>query len=213
MRPYAFAATAFALTALVLVLAHASPELDSSRRSPPAVRAAAVPSADTQPVTLAASVSSQYRDATPPANPIFSDDRDAAPPPAALPPPREEAGAVTSFVVQSQESEQLAQIDARLAAALQEAADEARRRQAVAENLVAQHTATLDALDTLRRSEALLASGDSDGVDDELARAEAALSGRTRLDVEAAREALARSDLYPARQNLEAALAEKRVPR
>src|SRR2546430_3510625 len=50
---------------------------------------------------------SQYRDATPPANPIFSDDRDAAPPPAALPPPREEAGAVTSFVVQSQESEQL----------------------------------------------------------------------------------------------------------
>ena len=120
---------------------------------------------------------------------------------------------MTSFVVQSQESEQLAQIDARLAAALQEAADEARRRQAVAENLVAQHTATLDALDTLRRSEALLASGDSDGVDDELARAEAALSGRTRLDVEAAREALARSDLYPARQNLEAALAEKRVPR
>jgi hypothetical protein len=39
------------------------------------------------------------------------------------------------------------------------------------------------------------------------------LSGRTRIDVEAAREALARSDLYPARQYLEAALAERRVLR
>jgi hypothetical protein len=50
-------------------------------------------------------------------------------------------------------------------------------------------------------------------VDDELSRAEEALSGRTRLDVEAAREALARSDLYPAREYLAAALAERRVPR
>jgi hypothetical protein len=59
----------------------------------------------------------------------------------------------------------------------------------------------------------MLESGNSDGVDDELRRAEAALSGRTRLDVEAAREALAREDLLPARQFLAAALAERRVLR
>ena len=70
-----------------------------------------------------------------------------------------------------------------------------------------------DRLDTLRQAEASLATGDSDGVDDELVQAEAALSGRTRLDVEAAREALARSDLMPARAFLAAALAENRVRR
>ena len=58
-----------------------------------------------------------------------------------------------------------------------------------------------------------LETGNSDGVDDELRRAEAALSGRTRLDVEAAREALAREDLLPARQYLAAALAERRARR
>lgn len=77
----------------------------------------------------------------------------------------------------------------------------------------AQHAATLQALDVLRQAEASLAAGDSDGVDDELARAEEALSGRTRRDVDAAREALARSDLYPARWYLAAALAENRVRR
>ncbi len=77
----------------------------------------------------------------------------------------------------------------------------------------AQHAATLEALDTLRQAEASLATGDWEGVDDELVRAEAALSGRTRLDVEAAREALARSDLLPAREYLAAALAENRVRR
>ena len=70
-----------------------------------------------------------------------------------------------------------------------------------------------DRLDTLRQAEASLATGDSDGVDDELVQAEAALSGRTRLDVEAARKALAREDLLPARQFLAAALAENRVRR
>ncbi len=59
----------------------------------------------------------------------------------------------------------------------------------------------------------MLATGNSDGVDDELANAEATLSGRTRLNVEAAREALANENLYPARQYLAAALAERRVPR
>lgn len=90
------------------------------------------------------------------------------------------------------------------------AAEESRRRYERAEE-AAQHAATLEALDTLRRAEASLATGDSDGVDDELLRAEAALSGRTRLDVEAAREALGRSDLAPARGFLAAALAENRV--
>jgi hypothetical protein len=74
----------------------------------------------------------------------------------------------------------------------------------------AQHAETLEALDTLRQAAALLATGDSDGVDEELLGAEAALSGRTRLDVEAAREALARSDLFAARQYLASALAERR---
>jgi hypothetical protein len=76
-----------------------------------------------------------------------------------------------------------------------------------------QHAETLEALATLREAEALLETGNSDGVDDELRRAEASLSGRTRLDVEAAREALAREDLLPARQYLAAALAERRVRR
>ena len=65
----------------------------------------------------------------------------------------------------------------------------------------------------LSQAEASLATGDSDGIDEELVRAEEALSGRTRLDVEAAREALAREDLLPAREMLAAALAENRVRR
>jgi hypothetical protein len=141
--------------------------------------------------------------------------REVLPTPAALPqPPPGRPGAVQQLVAQSQqENEQLGQIDEQLAASLQQAADDAWRRQAVAAQAAAQHAATLEALETLRRSEALLATGDSDGVDAELARAEGALSGRSRLDVEAAREALARSDLYPARQYLEAALLERRLLR
>ena len=121
------------------------------------------------------------------------------------------ASAVAQVIEQAQqENDELGQIDRELA---QEAADEAWRREADAARAVARHAATLEALATLRRSDALLATGDSDGVDDELARAAAALSGRTLLDVEAAREALAREDLYPARQYLKAALARRRLPR
>ena len=112
-----------------------------------------------------------------------------------------------TLVVQSrQEDEQLAELRQQLAA------DESRRQDETAQE-AAQHAATLEALDTLRQAEASLATGDSDGVDDELVQAEAALSGRTRLDVEAARKALAREDLLPARQFLAAALAENRVRR
>lgn len=83
--------------------------------------------------------------------------------------------------------------------------------QAVAAQEVGRRAPRLAALDTLRRMAALLATGDSDGVDEQLRIAEESLSGKTRLDVEAAREALARSDLLPARQHLAAALAERRV--
>jgi hypothetical protein len=110
------------------------------------------------------------------------------------------------------ESEQLGEIDDHLAALQQLAADEAARRQWEAEQEAAQHLATLDALATLRHADAQLATGNWEGVDDELGLAEEVLSGRTRLDVEAAREALARSDLLPARGYLAAALSERRTP-
>src|SRR6267378_659375 len=87
------------------------------------------------------------------------------------------------------------------------------QRYPAAEQGAAQHAATLEALDILRNAEWMLATGNSDGVDDQLANAQAALSGRTRLDVEAARGALANEDLFLARQYLAAALAERRFPR
>src|SRR6267143_4664055 len=87
------------------------------------------------------------------------------------------------------------------------------QRYPAAEQGAAQHAATLKALDILRNAEWMLATGNSDGVDDQLANAQAALSGRTRLDVEAARGALANEDLFLARQYLAAALAERRFPR
>jgi hypothetical protein len=143
---------------------------------------------------------------------VAREERDAAPTPS--PPPRDRAPALQQLVGQSQEeNEQLGQIDGELAAAQQQAVEAEWQREAVAAAAAAQHAATVEALRILRRAEAVLATGDSDGVDEDLASAQAALSGRTRIDVEAAREALARSDLYPARQYLEAALAERRLPR
>jgi hypothetical protein len=114
---------------------------------------------------------------------------------------------------QHQANEQLGQIDDQLGAMRQQTADEAAQRQAAAEQEAAQHEATLQALGSLRQAEQQLAYGNSDGVDADLSRAQSALSGRTLLDVEAAREALSRSDLFPARQYLAAALAERRVLR
>jgi hypothetical protein len=111
-----------------------------------------------------------------------------------------------------QQNEQLSEIHDQLAAQQQQAAEAESERQAEAEAESAQHAATLRALDTLRRAEAMLAIGSSDGVDDELANASTALWGRTRLDVDAAREALANEDLFLARQYLAAALAERRRP-
>jgi hypothetical protein len=145
---------------------------------------------------------------------VSYDAPDAAPAPAVRQPPDQQVAALRQLVAQSrQASEQLGQIDDHLVELWQQAADEESRQQDEAEQEAAQHAATLEALGILRQAETLLATGNSDGVDDELSRAEEALSGRTRLDVEAAREALARSDLYPAREYLAAALAERRVPR
>ena len=143
----------------------------------------------------------------------------AMPSPGAVPaPPDSQVAPLQQLVVQSDlENEQLGWIANQLAALRLQAYQEEWRRQearpAAAEQEDAQQAATLQALDSLRYAERMLAIGNSDGVDDELANAETALSGRTRLDVEAARDALANEDLYPARQYLAAALAERRMPR
>jgi len=135
----------------------------------------------------------------------------AQPVPAALPPSDDQIAALRQLVAQSrQENEQLGQIDEQLASLRRQAADEQSLQRDEAEQEAAQHDTTLQELATLRQAAALLATGDSDGVADELSRAEAALSGRTRIDVDAAREALGRSDLFAARQYLAAALAERR---
>jgi hypothetical protein len=129
-------------------------------------------------------------------------------------PPDDQVAVLKQLLAQSRlETRQLGQIDDHLASLRQQGAEDASQRQDDREQEAAQHEATLEALATLRKAEVLLETGNADGVVEELGRAEAALSGRTLLDVEAAREALAREDLFPARQFLAAALAERRVPR
>jgi hypothetical protein len=208
------AAMVTALTAAVVVLASASRELNVSGHFPAGTVVAASPSsAGPQPGALSGPLESnapsqpQGQPGMPRSEPVSYDAPDAAP-------ADQQVAALQQLVVQSrQASEQLGQIDDHLVELWQQAADEESWRQDEAEQEAAQHAATLEALAILRQAETLLATGNSDGVDDELSRAEEALSGRTRLDVEAAREALARSDLYPAREYLAAALAERRVPR
>ena len=141
-------------------------------------------------------------------DPPAADRSSAGPAPAA---PQENAPSPQPSPVQSgMESEQLGQVADELAQLRQQVAAEESQRQDENAEEAARHEATRASLDILRQAEASLASGDSDDVDDELVRAETALSGRTRLDVEAAREALSRSDLFPAREYLAAALAENR---
>jgi len=215
-------ATVAALMALGLMLARTSPEPQVSGQSrdgpvdaPPSGSLRAASGAPAAPFEGNAPSQPQGGARLPRSEAASSDAPDAAMPSAgaALPPPDGQA-ALQQLVVQSrQENEQLGQIDNQLAALRLQAYEEEGRRQAAAEQEEAQRAATLQALDTLRYAERMLAAGNSDGVDDELANAEAALSGRTRLDVETAREALANEDLYPARQYLAAALAERRVPR
>jgi hypothetical protein len=216
------AATVAALMALGLMLARTSPEPQVSGQSrdgpvdaPPSGSLRAAPGAPAAPFEGNAPSQPQGGARLPRSEAASSDAPNAAMASAgaALPPPDGQA-ALQQLVVQSrQENEQLGQIDNQLAALRLQAYEEEWRRQAAAEQEEAQRAATLQALDTLRYAERMLATGNSDGVDDELANAEAALSGRTRLDVETAREALENEDLYPARQYLAAALAERRVPR
>jgi len=216
------AATVAALMALGLMLARTSPEPQVSGQSrdgpvdaPPSGSLRAAPGAPAAPFEGNAPSQPQGGARLPRSEAASSDAPNAAMPSAgaALPPPSGQA-ALQQLVVQSrQENEQLGWINGQLAARRLQAYEEEWRRQAAAEQEEAQRAATLQALDTLRYAERMLAIGNSDGVDDQLVNAEAALSGRTRLDVAAAREALANEDLYPARQYLAAALAERRVLR
>jgi hypothetical protein len=226
----ALAAMATAVAALVVVLASASREAHLSgeahlRKRFSAGPVAASPSGSLRPAPdpvlrpVQATASSQPQAGTPlpRSEPLSSEAADAgaaSPSTTVVPASEAQVAALQQLVAQSQqESYQLGQIDGELMALRQRAANEESRRQYEADQMAAQHAATLEALGILRQAEELLATGNSDGVDEQLGRAEAALAGRTRLDVEAAREALARSDLYPARQYLAAALAERRVPR
>jgi hypothetical protein len=148
----------------------------------------------------------------------MSDDSDAsdaaAPPGATVLPPNDRVAALEQLVAQSrQENEQLAQIGDHIAAQRQQMADDELRRRTDAESRAATHAATVVALDSLRQVVAQITTGNSDGVDEKLAGAETALSGRTRLDVDAAREALARGDLFETGLEVTAALGERRALR
>jgi hypothetical protein len=178
---------------------------DASRRTAsvaataqaPAADTASAPAADTAQAPAAATAQAPAAAAAP-----------------AVQPPDDQVAVLKQLLAQSRrETRQLGQIDDHLASLRQQGAEDASQRQDDREQEAAQHEATLEALATLRKAEVLLETGNADGVVEELGRAEAALSGRTLLDVEAAREALAREDLFPARQFLAAALAERRVPR
>jgi hypothetical protein len=209
-----------AVAAVLLVLASASREGDARAQSGPgSIGAQPVGSARPAPAPLSASLEGEAR-----SDPqvgshlqrselVGYDATDAQAPsaPPASPPTDARAAYLQDLVAQArQQNEQLAEIDDELAAQRRQAAQKEARRQAEARQESAQQAATLQALDTLRRAEAMLAFGNSDGVDDQLANASRALWGRTRLDVDAAREALANEDLFLARQYLAAALAERR---
>jgi hypothetical protein len=217
----ALAAMVTALTAAVVVVLMSTPReprasahfADGPVAASPASNLA--PETAASPAVLEGSAPSQPQGARPSSRSelvsLDAPDAPAAPAPAVLPPPDGQVDALQQLVTQSrQENEQLGQIDDHLTALQQQAADQEARRQWEAEQEAAQHDATLEALATLRHADALLATGNWEGVDDELGLAEAVLSGRTRLDVEAAREALAQSNLLTAREYLAAALSERR---
>jgi len=179
------------------------------------------PASGASPAPLERSALSQPQGGTrsPRSEPVSDDPPDAGTPAAAMPSTdaqlaalKAQVAALGQLVEQSrQEGEQLSRINDQLQAQRQQVADDEAQQQYEAEQDAAQHAATLEALGTLRDAEVSLRFGNSDGVDDQLGRAEAALSGRTLLDVEAAREALSREDLYQGRQFLAAALAERRI--
>jgi len=222
----ALAATATALTAVVVYLACA-PSGPSVTQEVHAGPVATAPAVDTGPRPTPGALPGPFptNGVSPPVGGTRMPDSESetydaqdakTPPPAVQPPPADQAqvAELQQLVAESmQQTETLEEIDEQLAAQRQQAADEEARRQALAEREATQRAATLQALGTLRQAQALLATGNSDGVDEELAGAEAALSGRTQLDVDAAREALGRSDLFQAREYLVAALEERRALR
>jgi hypothetical protein len=100
----------------------------------------------------------------------------------------------------------------RMEAFWQGRADEVARQEAAADERAARRAEALQALRNLRNAQVDLATGDTEGVDGILARAETVLDERTRVDLEAARAALAQEDLYRAREDIGAALAERHRP-
>jgi hypothetical protein len=209
-----------AVAVVLLVLASASREGDARAQSgQEPIDAPPVGSSQPEPAALPASLQgetlspSQAGRRLPGSELVGYDATDAQTPsaPPARPPSDGRAAYLQELVSQArQQNEQLTRIDDELAAQRRQAAQEEAQRQAEAQEESAQQAATLQALDTIRHVEWRLAFGNSDGVDDELANASIALWGRTRLDVDAARQALANEDLFLARQYLAAALAERR---
>jgi hypothetical protein len=193
------AATVIALTVLGVVLARTSPEPSLSGQSGaghvdalPSGGLRAASGAPAAPPESNAPSQPQGGARLPPSGPGSSDVPDDATPSAGavLPPPDSQVAPLQQLVLQSeQENEQLGRIGNQLTALRLQAYEEEWRRQAAWEQEAAQQAATLQALETLRYAERMLATGNADGLDDELAN----------------------EDLYPARQYLAAALAERRV--
>jgi len=106
-----------------------------------------------------------------------------------------------------EENQKLGTVDDQVAALRQDLADQRAERQYEAEEEAAHQDAVLQVLDMLRHDEDTLATGDTDGVAADLAYAEALLTGNALYEVQAARDALSREDLYPAREHLATAIA------
>jgi hypothetical protein len=233
----AHAAMVTAVTAVLVSLASASPKPHASTHprtepvaAPPTVSAATAPEAlprperhERSPLSDGTRLQRSERVSNDALEPVAATVANVPPPddraPAAAEVPAvagqapvdDQVAALQRLAALSQqEADQLGLIDDQLLAQRQQAADDESRRQREVEGRAASHTATVAALGTLRQAESLLVSGSSDGVDDELAGAEAALSGRTRLDVAVARNALERGDLFEAGLYVAAALSERR---
>lgn len=108
------------------------------------------------------------------------------------------------------EREQLELVNQQLAALRAQLADAEQKVQAQAEQQQAMRENAEQAVNLLAQAQAQLAAGSSN-VAEALSAAETALSGQARLDVAAARQALAHDDLYNARRLLAAALSQARA--
>ena len=100
-----------------------------------------------------------------------------------------------------------AQTNQELSALRQQIADADAQRQADRQGAAVQQQNVQVAMSALNAAQAQLAGGSTD-LGDALDRASASLTGQARLEVESARAALSRSDLYEARQHLAAAIQQ-----